>query len=326
MMAVAARFSRAVAVSMLFQSCGTLAQDKPANYPQRPIRLVVTVSAGADADTIARAAGQIMNDRWGQTVVVDNRAGGSGVIGTETVANSAPDGYTLLSYADAFLLLGVTKRVPFDVLKTFEPVVTMTSQPYVLVIQPNLPIHNLKEFVAYSQKVTLTYGSSGIAGTVHLGMERLAQLSGAKLLHVPFKGTAPSLIAVMSGEIHMVAGSSIAALAAAKTGKVRALATLGLTRIPSMPDLPTFAEQGLPGYKLTNDYRLFAPARTPRPIILAINRVVSDGMHSPAVAQRLAAEGAQPGQRATPEQIRAELVRDYAELEEQIKQLNVKLN
>jgi tripartite-type tricarboxylate transporter receptor subunit TctC len=311
---------------MLLVSCGTFAQDKPANYPQRPIRLIVTVAAGAGADTIARAAGQFMSERWGQTVVVDNRAGGSGVIGSETVANSAPDGYTLLSYADAILLLGVTKRVAFDPLKTFEPVVTMTSQPYVLVIQPNLPINNLKEFVAYSQKVTLTYGSSGIAGTVHLGMERLAQLSGAKLLHVPFKGTAPSLVAVMSGEIHMVAGSSIAALAAAKTGKVRALATLGLKRIPSLPDLPTFAEQGLPGYKLTNNYRLFAPAGTPRPIILAINRVVSNGMHSPAMAQRLAAEGAQPGERATPEQIRAELMRDYVELEEQVKNLDVKLN
>jgi tripartite-type tricarboxylate transporter receptor subunit TctC len=311
---------------MLLVSCGTFAQDKPANYPQRPIRLIVTVAAGAGADTIARAAGQFMSERWGQTVVVDNRAGGSGVIGSETVANSAPDGYTLLSYADAILLLGVTKRVAFDPLKTFEPVVTMTSQPYVLVIQPNLAINNLKEFVAYSQKVTLTYGSSGIAGTVHLGMERLAQLSGARLLHVPFKGTAPSLVAVMSGEIHMVAGSSIAALAAAKTGKVRALATLGLKRIPSLPDLPTFAEQGLPGYKLTNNYRLFAPAGTPRPIILAINRVVSDGMHSPAMAQRLAAEGAQPGERATPEQIRAELMRDYAELAEQVKNLDVKLN
>jgi tripartite-type tricarboxylate transporter receptor subunit TctC len=128
---------------MLFVSVNAVGQDKPANYPQRPIRLVVTVSAGAGADTIARAAGQILSDRWGQTVVVDNRAGGSGVIGTETVANSAPDGYTLLSYADAILLLGVTKRVAFDVLKTFEPVVTMTSQPYVLVIQPNLPINNL---------------------------------------------------------------------------------------------------------------------------------------------------------------------------------------
>ena len=303
-----------------------LAQEKPTGYPTKPIRLIVTVSPGAGADTMARAAGQLLSDHFGQTVVVDNRAGGSGVIGTELVAKSAPDGYTILSYADAILLMGVTRRVPFDPLKVFEPIVTMTSQPYVLAIQPNLPIRNLKDFVAYSQKVPLTYGSSGIAGTVHLGMERLAQMLGAKLMHVPFKGTAPSLIAVMAGEIHMVAGSSIAALAAAKTGKVRALATLGPTRIPSMPELPTFAEQGLPGYRLTNNYRLFAPAGTPQPIMVAINRVVSDGMHAPAMAQRLAAEGAQPGQRATSAEIRAELLRDYAEIEQQVKQLNVKLN
>jgi tripartite-type tricarboxylate transporter receptor subunit TctC len=303
-----------------------LAQEKPGNYPTKPIRLIVTVSPGAGSDMMTRAAGQMLSDHYGQSVVVDNRAGGSGVIATELVAKAAPDGYTILSYADALLLLGVTKRVPFDVLKAFEPIVTMTSQPYVLVIQPNLPINNLKEFVAYSQKVRLTYGSSGIAGTVHLGMERLAKASGAKLLHVPFKGTAPSLVAVMGGEIHMVAGSSIAALTAAKTGKVRALATLGLTRIPSLPDLPTFAEQGLPGYKLTNNYRLFAPAGTPRPILLAINRVVSDGMHAPAMAQRLAAEGAQPGDRANSQQIRAELARDYAELEQQVKELNIKLD
>ncbi len=319
-------FFTGLAVSTTLVSAAAWAQDKPANYPTRPIRLIVTVSAGAGADTIARAAGQMLNDRWGQTVVVDNRAGGGGVIGTETVAKSAPDGYTLLSYADAILLLGITKRVAFDPLKAFEPIVTMTSQPYVLVIQPNLPIRNLKELVAYSQKVPLTYGSSGIGGTVHLGMERLAQVSGAKLMHVPFKGTAPSLVAVMGGEIHMVAGSSIAALAAAKTGKVRALATLGLTRIPTMPDLPTFAEQGLPGYKLTNNYRLFAPAGTPRSIIVAINKVVGEGMHSPSMAQKLAVEGAQPGERASPEEIKAQLLRDYAELDQQVKQLNVKLN
>ncbi|MGZ5090835.1 MAG: Bug family tripartite tricarboxylate transporter substrate binding protein [Burkholderiales bacterium] len=326
MRTAAARFFRGLAASALIVSSVALAQDKPSNYPTRPIRLIVTVAPGAGADTIARAAGQMLSERFGQSVVVDNRAGGSGVIGSELVAKSAPDGYTILSYADAILLLGVTKRVPFDVLKAFEPIVTMTSQPYVLVIQPNLPIQNLKDFVAYSQKVTLTYGSSGTAGTVHLGMERLAKVSGAKLLHVPFKGTAPSLVAVMGGEIHMVAGSSIAALAAARTGKVRALAALGLTRIPSMPDLPTFAEQGLPGYKLTNNYRLFAPAGTPRPILAAINRVVSDGMHAPAMTQRLAAEGAQPGERASSEEIRAQLVRDYAEFEQQVKQLDVKLN
>lgn len=326
MRAAAARFLRGLAAVTLVLSSVALAQDKPANYPTRPIRLIVTVQPGAGADTIARAVGQILSDRFGQSVVVDNRAGGSGVIATDLVAKAAPDGYTFLSYADALLLLGVTKRVSYDVLKVFEPVVTMTSQPYILVIQPNLPIKNLKDLVAYSQKVTLTYGSSGIAGTVHLGMEQLAKMSGAKLLHVPFKGTAPSLIAVMGGEIHMVAGSSIAASAAAKTGKVRALATLGPKRIPSMPDLPTLAEQGLPGYKLTNNYRLFAPAGTPQPILVAINRAVSDGMHAPAMAQRLAAEGAQPGERANSEQIRAELVRDYAELDRQVKQLDVKLN
>ena len=326
MRTAAKRFFHGLAASALVLSSVALAQDHPVNYPVRPIRLVVTVAPGAGADTMARAAGQMLTDRLGQSVVVDNRAGGSGVIGTELVARAAPDGYTILSYADAILLLGITHRVPFDVLKTFDPIVTMTSQPYILVIQPNLPIKDLKEFVAYSQTVTLTYGSSGIAGTVHLGMERLAQMSGAKLMHVPFKGTAPSLVAVMGGEIHMVAGSSIAAIAAVKTGKVRALAALGLTRIPSMPDLPTFAEQGLPGYKLTNNYRLFAPAGTPRPIIAAINRVVSDGMHAPAMAQRLAAEGAQPGERATPAEIQAQLVRDYAEFAQQVKQLNVKLN
>lgn len=316
-----------LAAAFLISASAALAQEKlPNNYPSKPIRLIVTVAPGAGADITTRAVGQILSDHFGQSVVVDNRAGGSGVIATELVARAAPDGYTILSYADALLMLGVTKRVPFDVLKAFEPIVSMTSQPYVLVIQPNLPIRNLKEFVAYSQKVPLTYGSSGIAGTVHLGMERLAQMSGAKLLHVPFKGTAPSLVAVMGGEIHMVAGSSIAALSAAKTGKVRALATLGPTRIPSMPDLPTFAEQGLPGYKLTNNYRLFAPAGTPQAIMVAINRAVSDGVHAPQMAQRLAADGAQPGARANSKEIRAELVRDYAELEKQVKTLNVKLD
>jgi len=159
---------------------------------------------------------------------------------------------------------------------------------------------------------------------VHIGMERLAKATGAKLLHVPFKGTAPSLIAVMGGEIHMVAGSSIAAGAAARTGKVKALATLGLKRIPTMPELPTFAEQGLPGYSLTNSYRLFAPAGTPKPVLNLINRIVSDGMHSPQMAQKLAVDGAQPGERATPDEIRVQLAKDFVELEKQVKELNLK--
>jgi tripartite-type tricarboxylate transporter receptor subunit TctC len=156
-------------------------------------------------------------------------------------------------------------------------------------------------------------------------MERFAQLSGAKLLFVPYKGSAPAIIAVMGGEIHMAAASSIAASSAIRTGKVRALAALGLERIPAMPDLPTVAEQGFPGFKITNRYGLYAPAGTPRAIRAAINRVVSNGMHSPQMTQRLEADGSQPAERMTPEQLKTTLVREYAELEQQVKQLNLKV-
>ena len=155
-------------------------------------------------------------------------------------------------------------------------------------------------------------------------MERFARLSGAKLLFVPYKGSAPAIIAAMGGEIHIAAASSIAASAAIKTGKVRALAAMGLTRIPSMPELPTVAEQGFPGFKIVNRYGLHAPAGTPRRIMYAINSVVSDGMHSPQMVQRLDAEGAQPAERMTPEQLKATLARDYVEIEQQVKQLNIK--
>ena len=302
-----------------------LAQDKPAGYPTRPIRLIISVAPGAGADAVARMAAQMLTDSWGQTAVVDNRAGAGGVIAMELVARAAPDGYTILSHGETFLLQGVLKRVPFNVLKAFDPIVSTSTQPYVLLVNPSLPFKSIKEMVAYSATQRVTYsGSAGVGSTVHLGMERLAQLSGAKLLFVPYKGSAPSIIAVMGGEIHMAAASSIAATGAIRSGKVRALASMGLTRIPSMPDLPTVAEQGFPGFKITNRYNLYAPAGTPRAIVAAMNRVVSDGMHSPQAAQRLEADGSQPAERMTPEQLRTTLAREYDELDKQVKQSDIK--
>lgn len=298
---------------------------KPVEYPIRPIRILVMVAPGGGADAMTRAAGRILSERWGQSVVVDNRPGGGGVIATELVARAAPDGYTLLSLGDTLMLVGATKLVPFDVRRTFEPVVNLTTQPYVLLTGLNLPVKTMKELVSYSATQTLSYGSSGIGGVVHLGMEQLAKISGGKFLHVPYKGTAPSIVGVIGGEIHMVPASAIAATAAIKTGKVRGLAAMGLTRIASLPDIPTVAEQGWPGYKLTNRYGLSAPAGTPRAILAAINRTVSDGMHAPQMAQRLAAEGAQPSERKTPEELKAEFAREYAEIEQQVKLLDVKL-
>jgi len=302
-----------------------IAQDRPAGYPSKPIRLILSVAPGAGADAVARMAAQMLTDSWGQTAVVDNRAGASGVIAMELVARAAPDGYTILSHGETFLLQGVLKRVPFHVLKAFDPIVSTSAQPYILLVNPGVPFKSIKEMVAHSGKQTVSYsGSAGIGSTVHLGMERLAQLSGAKLLFVPYKGSAPSIIAVMGGEIQMAAASSIAASGAIRSGKVRALAAMGLTRIPSLPDLPTVAEQGFPGFKITNRYNLYAPAGTPRGIIAAMNRVVSDGMHSPQMAQRLEADGSQPAERMTPEQLRATLAREYAELDKQVQESNIK--
>lgn len=300
--------------------------DKPAGYPTRPIRLMVTVAPGAGTDAIAREVAQMLTAQFGQNVVVDNRPGGGGVIATELVARAAPDGYTIIMQGDTMMLLGATKRVPFDVLKAFDPIVATASQAYILLVNPGLPFKSIKEMVAYSAKQTLNYsGSSGVGSTVHLGMEWFAQLSGAKLLFVPYKGSAPAILAAMGGEIHMAAGSTIAASSAIRTGKVRALATLGLTRLPSLPDLPTVAEQGYPGFKITNRYNMYAPAGTPRPIINAINHTVSGGMHTPQMSQRLAADGSQPAERMSPEELKATMVREYAEIEQQIKRLNLKI-
>ena len=316
-----------LAGAVLAHSGASVAQDKPGGYPIRPIRLVISGSPGAGGDMMARAVAQMLTDAWGQNTIVDNRPGASGVIAVELAARSAPDGYTLLSLGDNLMLLGALKRVPFDVLKAFDHVVPTSAQPYVLLANLNMPFKSIKELVVYSATQRVTYsGSTGVGATVHLGMERLAQLSGAKLLFVPYKGTAPGILAAMGGEIHMVAASSMAATGAIKTGRVRALAALGLTRIPSMPDLPTVAEQGFPGFKITNRYGLHASAGTPRPIIAAINRVVSDGMHSPQMSQKLEAEGAQPAERMTPEQFKATMARDYAELEQQVRRLNIKID
>ena len=302
------------------------AQELPAGYPSRPIRLIVSSVPGGGHDIVCRAIGQMLTERWGQSVIVDNRPGGGTVLATELSAKAAPDGYTFFAGTDTMRVLSVTKRVSFDVRKTFEPVVPTAGQPYILIVTPALPAKNFKELIAYSQTQRLTYGSSGVGTVAHLGLEELTALAGAKFVHVPYKGGAQSLLALMSGEIHMYPGLLLSAGTAIKTGKARPLVALSLKRIPALPDLPTVAEQGFPGFKITNSYGLFAPAGTPRSIINAMNRVVGEFMNSQQMAQKLAAEGSQPGERMTPEEYKTLFfVREYEEVERQVSQLKVKL-
>jgi tripartite-type tricarboxylate transporter receptor subunit TctC len=264
---------------------------------------------------VARATAQMLSDKWGQNVVVDSRPGGGGVIASETAARANPDGHTLYQNGFGLLLQGALNRVKFDVLKTFEPIVRSTSQPYILLAHQSLPAKSIKELIALSANKPLTYaGSAGIGSTVHLGMERFSKISSMKVKYIPYKGSAPSILALMGGEINMAAASAMASIAAMKTGKVRGLATLGLTRIPVLPDLPTLAEQGYPGFAITNSYYLWAPAKTPRPIVAAVNRVVSDGMHSPEMSKQLAASGSQPGERMTLEKLKSVVAGEYAEI------------
>ena len=310
--------------AVLAYSAVALAQDKPAGYPVRPIRIIIGVQPGAGADFVARLTSQMLSDRWGQNVVIDPRPGG-GVIASGLASKATPDGYTLYQAGFVLLLQGATKRVEFDVLKTFEPVVRTTSQPYILLVNPNLPAKSVKELIAHSAAKPLTYaGSSGIGSTVHLGMERFATLSSMKLKYIAYKGSAPSILALMGGEINMAAGSAMASTAAMKTGKVRALATLGLKRVPVLPDLPTVAEQGFPGFSITNSYNLWVPAGTPPAIIAAVNRVVSEGMNSPAVEKRLAASGSEGVDPIPPPELKAAVAREYAQIEQSVKQLGLK--
>ncbi len=310
---------------VLAHSTAMWAQDKPPGYPVRPIRIVISVAPGAGADMVARLTAQILSDRWGQNVVVDPRPGGGGVIASTLVAKAEPDGYTLYQNGFGLLIQGATERVPFDVLKTFEPVVRTTSQPYILLVNASVPAKSVKELIAHSASKPLTYaGSSGVGSTVHLGMERLASLSSMKLKHIAYKGSSPAILALMGGEINMAATSAMSAIAAIQTGKVRALATLGLKRVPVLPDLPTVAEQGFAGFSITNSYNLWVPAGTPPAIIAAINRVVSTGINSPEVEKRLAASGSEAVDPMPPKELKAAIARDYAEIEKSVKQLGLK--
>jgi len=326
MIAAIRTLRRWLAPTALAWGATVFAQDKPPDYPVRPIRIIISVAPGAGADFVARGGAQLLTDRWGQNTVVESRPGGGGVVAVEMTARATPDGYTILQYGDAMLLMAANKRVPFDVFKAFEPVVSLSTQPYVLLVHVNIPAKNVKELIALSAAKPLTYGGGGgVGATVHVGMERLGMVSGMKLKYIAYKGSAPAILALMGGEINMATSSAMAASGAIRSGKVRGMATLGPKRVAALPDLPTIAEQGVTGYKLTNRYNWWVPAGTPRPVIAAVNRVINDGVNSPQMVQKLAAEGSEPPERMTPAELKTTLAREYVEVERTVKDLNLKL-
>ena len=267
-----------------------------APYPAKPVRVIVSTSASGGTDAVARLFAQKFTDRLGQTFVIDNRGGATGMIGMELVANAAPDGYTLLVMNVGHLMSALTRDASYDMNRVYSPVSELASTPSILAINPGVPARTLAEFIALakSRPGTLLYASGGQGGVQHFSTVLFEREAGIKLRHVPYKGSGPGIIDLIAGQVQMTLTSMPAIVPHVKAGKLRALAVTSRQRSSSVPDVPTFAESGLPGVDVQIWYGMFAPAQTPRAIVEKLAATAGAIAKMPDIAQRLAAQGATP--------------------------------
>jgi tripartite-type tricarboxylate transporter receptor subunit TctC len=281
------------------------AQDPAANFPSRPIR-IFGQGMGSTADYLSRYLAQRLQERWGQPVIVDSRAGAGGTIPADAVAKSAPDGYNLVMGHAGPFVSAVTlyaRTLPYDPLKDFEPVTMVATGVTVLVTHPSLPVSNAKEFIAYArQKGDLAYASAGNGSISHLTGELLKKLTGVPLQHIPYKSAGNALTALLSGEVPVSFLSPLTAHAQLKSGKLRALAVSSATRFPGAPDIPNAAEAGIPGMEAKLWFGLFAPAKTSRAIVDKLNRGIGDILRAPETQEALLKQGVAASP-STPEEL-----------------------
>ena len=267
-------------------------------YPSRVVKLIVPQTPGGATDVFARKIGQLLSEKWGQPVVIENRAGAGGVVGTEVVAKSAPDGYTLLvTYAGSQAINpSLYQKIPFDSVKDFQTVATLASTPFVLIVHPKLPAKDLAEYVALARAKpdALTYASSGNGSVNHLLGEMLKTEAGIKMLHVPYRGVAPAITDVIGGQVDSAFSSVPSVLQMVQTDKVRALAISSATRVAAAPGIPTIAESGFPGFDVNPWWGILAPAGIDATIVRKINEDVAGILRTKEMIDFLAAQGAEP--------------------------------
>jgi len=299
-----------VGLASLAACARVLAQADPtADFPSRPIRLIVPFAPGGGTDIVARTIGQKLTEAWKQPVVVENRAGGNGTIGANAVAKSPPDGYTLSmitsSHSVNVSLQG--SKHPYDLLKDFAAVSQVTRQPYVLVANPRLP-KSLQELIALarSNPGKLTYGSSGIGGTSHLAGALFCSLAEIDMTHVPYRGGEPAMTDVVAGQIDMLFSTLLQSHGLIQAGKLRSLAVTTATRSPALPQVPTMQEGGVPGYVVNPWYGVVAPGATPPAIVHKLSREIARIVQLPDVIRKMASDGSEPVG-STPEQFAAHI-------------------
>jgi tripartite-type tricarboxylate transporter receptor subunit TctC len=313
-------------IAMLFCAV-VLATAAQAQYPARPIKILVTIPPGGAPDISARLIGQRLSEALGQPVVIENKPGANGNVAGEIAAKAAPDGYTLILAADSLIAINphIYGKMPFDTRKNLIPVSGVATNQFFLSVNPAVPAKTLPEFVEHARKARppLSYASGGNGSQHQLGIEMLKQRAGIDLLHVPFRGGAPAGVATVSGETQVVlAGASNAGLL--QSGKLRGLATTGAKRSPLFPDLPTIGEF-YPGYEVTIWLGLFAPAGTPEAIVARLRGEVQKALREPELAKRLNVTGRLEPLLASPEEFAALIQKDYEKYGRLVKDIGVKL-
>lgn len=281
------------------------APAKAANaYPTKPVRLVVAFPPGGSTDIIARLVGQRLGDKLGQQVVIDNRPGAGGTIGTEIAARSTPDGYTLTmgTTSTHVIAVGAYSRLKYDPMKDFEPITLVASTPYLLVVNPGVKANTLKELIALakSQPGKLNYASAGTGTTTQLAMEMLNRAAGLDVVHVPFNGNGPANTATIGGQVQVLFGSMPAVLPMAKAGRLRPLAVGTAKRSPALPDVPTVAESGFPGFEVSLWLAFFAPKGTPAPILKRLHTDLVAIAKTPEMKDQFEKNGAEPAYNDSP--------------------------
>ena len=284
---------RAVLAVLVFWSANGWTQT----YPARSVRIVVPFAVGGSADVYGRFVAAKLSDAMGQPFVIENRPGGGAVVGTDAVAKSAPDGYTLLIMSNTHTVNEtLIPKKPYDLMKDLAPITGLNSQDLLLVVNADVKANNLREFVALakSQPGQLNYASSGPGTPYHMAGELFKHMAGVNIVHVPHKGSDQARTAVLGGQVHMMFDAISTIVAHTKSGKLKALATTGKTRSAVTPDVPTAAEAGVPGYEATIWLGLMAPAATPRPILETLNSAVSKVINAPDVKENWSKQGAVP--------------------------------
>jgi len=267
------------------------------NFPTRPIRWIVPVPAGATTDIVTRLVAQKMGENWGQQVIVDNRAGGAMIIGTDTVAKATPDGYTVGTLLTPTIVNPfVLKNLPYDTLKDLTPVSLMVMVPGVMTMNPSVPASTLKEVIALAKANPgkYNYGSPGQLTSGHLSMEMLKVMAGISLTYIPYKGGAPAIADLIGNQIQFLISGPPGVLPHIKSGRLKAIASTAAKRSPGLPDTPTFAESGLPGYDTYEWYGVFAPGKMPKDVLDKLNREIARIVKLPDVSEKLIAQGAIP--------------------------------